>query len=238
MSKLEEMTKKVQELKEKKEKFLQSLEPKNFQSNYVACSECGSKIRKDLWQGIRCPACGKERISESARARLASMDSRIKKLQLEKMQLESKMRRKERKKQKKQKKTEAINGLLENAYALRNKATHDVGYTVYTDQGIMIPLQETNKSGWKKSSESFPTNGYYPCFRITHEEEEYGHDTHGWCANFEFCEPNDGRGITYDERYVCSKELSLEGALERCQSFMRENKSDIEKCIAFADSLK
>ena len=48
---------KIKAVETKKNDFIESILPNKLKSKYLTCSCCGSKIRKDLFQGFKCPAC-------------------------------------------------------------------------------------------------------------------------------------------------------------------------------------
>lgn len=228
MTKQETIKVRIQRLTKLKEDFLQSIMPVNLKSEYPTCPECGSSIRKDLWNGLKCPACGAKKISPSAKDRLKSFDERLAQAKKDlKKELAKPVRG-----------GSTIISSVNSAetYSVSFTKEYDRGYTSYYDQAMMIPCQMIKgKSGRRKFdgvTRPEPDNGYYPYFLIQHEEEEYGNDTHGWNAYLEYF--HDG---CYDFRYIASKELSFERALSLCQKWFIEHRDEIKGLIAEADRM-
>ena len=77
MTNLEVFTERLERQKADREKFLESVSPKNFKAALVTCQGCGSKIAKQFFTDTNCPLCGASMLSESNKNRLESFDKRI-----------------------------------------------------------------------------------------------------------------------------------------------------------------
>ena len=102
--------------------------------------------------------------------------------------------------------------------------TIDTGSDVFIDDAICIPLftdaKELDDFSKNTFGEDF-TDLKFPYFSIEHEEEYYGHDTHGWNVYYE-----DGSGSLI---YVCSKKLNKEVALRKAKEYFDRNYDVIAK---------
>ena len=102
--------------------------------------------------------------------------------------------------------------------------TIETGSDVFMDKAICIPLLSDAKKLDAFSKDKFGEafiDLKCPHFRIEHEEEYYGHDTHGWNAYYE-----DGSG---EIKYVCSKEVRKETALSKAKEYFDRNYDVIAK---------
>ena len=226
MTKQENIKARIQRLATLKEEFIKSIMPGNLKSEYPACPTCGSSIRKDLWNGLKCPACEAKKISSSAKERLDSFDERIAQAKKDlKRELSKPMRG-----------GSTIISSVDSTetYSISFTKYWDRGYELYHDKAVMIPCQVVKgKSGQRKFSgvcEPEPDNGYYPYFLIQHEEEEYGNDTHGWNAYLHFFQDN-----YFSYKIVATKEFVFEKALALCQKYFSEHRDEIKGFIAVAD---
>ena len=228
MTKQENIKARIQRLATLKEEFIKSIMPGNLKSEYPACPKCGSSIRKDLWNGLKCPACGAKKISSSAKERLDSFDERIAQAKKDlKRELSKPMRGGS---------TIISSVNSDDTYSIYFTKEFDCGYKSYYDEAVLIPCQVVKgKFGRRKfTSENRlePNNGYYPYFLIQHEEEEYGNDTHGWNAYLQFFSNN-----CYSFRHIASKECSFKNTLALCQKWFSEHRDEIKGLIADADRI-
>lgn len=218
---MEKINLKISELQTKRLNFIKSIEPSNLKSEYLKCDGCGSRIRKDLFKGLCCPACGTTFISDTNKKRLATIEEKISKLKLS-LKQEAHKPVKEGK--------HVIDLDNEKLIITPYTRTIDIGNECFMDKGFGIPLQSPCDKNKLLDKEKQFTNGNYPSILIEHEEEKYGNDTHGWNAYLNY-----PTMYGFELKYITMKECSCEQALQKVKKYIRANKETIQEYINFAE---
>lgn len=92
----------IQRLTVEKAKFLESINPSKFKSEFITCQNCKGKVPKQYFRGFKCPICGfNYELSVTNKSRLESFDDRLKKARKELADLNKKAVVKDLKKQQK-----------------------------------------------------------------------------------------------------------------------------------------
>lgn len=78
--KMKNISLKINETKETKEKYILDNSVKKRTSKYIGCPKCGSKINKEFLKTEKCPVCGTDLRSKTTIDRIASYDAKMKHL--------------------------------------------------------------------------------------------------------------------------------------------------------------
>ena len=80
----------ISEARRKLEVFLQTHSIQTQKAAYIGCQKCGSKLKKELLRGERCPLCGTDLRSTTTLQRIEGYQAKIRALEEEYQQEECK----------------------------------------------------------------------------------------------------------------------------------------------------
>lgn len=210
---------KIKAIEVKKEKFTDSILPSNLKSKYLTCACCGSKIRKDLFHGFKCPACKTDFISPTSQKRLDSYNLKIKKLYDEKKQIQKAGNKRTKSSSKVSTSTiHMIDLNKENLTTFKYMNYFDTDAGFFSDVAYGIPLQSPCTDA--HVSDGCFENGDYPYIIVEHEQEVYGNDTHDWNAYYD-----NGNGSC---DYIATKEIDLYKTMNIVEKWIMNHKDKIQ----------